>query len=219
MIAGVPVYRSQIEHTLRNLSKPKYQNYPWEGSSIDGFADSVEGGIYVLNRYPVKEGFDWVNSEVAKNIALSHEPLETAELWGTMKLQANGVRTTIMHALMHTRGLIARPWNIGMELGACPTANGLAVIIKTKKDFKGKIFFDIPRHKYYMGFEQDWPRMNTLPEWFTVEPDDTHFYMIENIDTKRTRIISGKSLSKGLPVHIAPGKTLRLKVTRTSKTP
>jgi len=42
----------------------------------------VEGGIYVLNRYPVKEGFDWIDSEVAANIARSADPLETAELWG-----------------------------------------------------------------------------------------------------------------------------------------
>jgi hypothetical protein len=131
-----------------------------------------------------------------------------------MKLQANGVRTTIMHALMHTQGLIARPWDIGMELGACPTANGLAVVIKTKKDYIGKIFFDIPRHKYYMGFEQDWPRMNTLPEWFTVEPDDAHLYKVENIDTGKTKTVSGKSLSKGLSVNIKYGKPLRLKITR-----
>jgi hypothetical protein len=213
MITGEPVYRKHIEQTLRNLPKPKYQNYPWEGSSIDGFADSVEGGIYVLNRYPIKEGFDWVDSEVANNIAYSFEPLETAKLWGTMKLQANGVRTTIMHALMHTRGLIARPWDIGMELGACPTSDGLAIIIKTKNDWEGKIYFDIPRYKYYMGFKKDWPRMNTLPEWFTVEPDDTQIYIVENIDTKRKRTISGKLLSKGLPIHTKPGETLQLKVT------
>jgi hypothetical protein len=217
MISGAPVYRQHIEQTLRNLSKPKYKNYPWEGTSIDGFADSVEGGIYVLNRYPVKEGFDWVNSEVASNIAYSNKPLDTAELWGTMKLQANGVRTTIMHALMHTQGLVARPWDIGMELGACPTANGLAVVIKTKKYYQGKIFFDVPRHKYYMGFKQDWPRMNTLPEWFTVEPDDTHTYKVENIDTGKTKIASGKSLSEGFPVHIKSDKPLRLKITRQGK--
>ena len=115
---------------------------------------------------------------------------------------------------MHTQGLIARPWDIGMELGACPTDNGLAVVIKTKKDYKGKIFFDIPRHKHYLGFKQDWPRMNTLPEWFTVEPDDTHIYEVENIDTGKAKNISGKSLSKGLSVNIKSDKPLRLKITR-----
>ncbi|KPK44754.1 MAG: hypothetical protein AMJ65_02185 [Phycisphaerae bacterium SG8_4] len=200
MVTGENLYRSHIERTLRNLSKPQYQNYPWEGTSIDGFADSVEGGIYVLNRYPVKEGFDWVDSEVAANIARSDEALETAELWGTMKLQANGVRTTIMHALMHTQGLIARPWEIGTELGARATSNSLIVTIKTPKNYNGKIIFDVPRHKYWMGFKKDWPRMNTLPEWFTVENDST--YRITNVQTNKTQIRTGKQLHDGLAVRL-----------------
>jgi len=37
-----------------------------------------------------------------------------------------------------------------MQLVIKPRA-GLAVIIKAKKDWKGKIVFDIQRHKHYMG--------------------------------------------------------------------
>ncbi|UCF15028.1 MAG: hypothetical protein JSW59_16590 [Phycisphaerales bacterium] len=210
MIAGEGVYRPHIERTLRNLAKPKYKNYPWEGSSIDGFADSVEGGIYVLNRYPVKEGFDWVDSEVAANIARSADPLETAELWGTMKLQANGVRTVIMHALMHTQGLIARPWDIGMELGACPTSDGLAVAIKAKKDYEGKIVFDIKRHKHYVSFKKDWPRMNTLPEWFTVELKRR--YKVTDLRTGKTHIYTGRQLHDGLEIRLRAAETAFLHV-------
>ena len=210
MIAGEPVYRPHIERTLRNLARPKYQNYPWEGTSIDGFADSVEGGIYVLNRYPVKEGFDWVDSEVAANIARSGDPLETAELWGTMKLQANGVRTVIMHALMHTQGLIARPWDIGTELGARASSNSLIVTIKTAKNWNGKIIFDIPRHKHFMGFEKDWPRMNTLPEWFTVGPDRT--YRITDVRTHKTQTRTGKQLHGGLELKLKAAERTTLHV-------
>ncbi len=127
-----------------------------------------------------------------------------------MKLQANGVRTTIMHALMHTQGLIARPWDIGMELGACPTANGLAVIIKAKKDWKGKIVFDIPRHKHYMGFEKDWPRMNTLPEWFTVILDKT--YRIINVETDKTETYTGKQLHDGLELKLKAAECISLRI-------
>jgi len=205
MIAGEEVYRPHIERTLRNLAKGKYQNYPWEGTSIDGFADSVEGGIYVLNRYPVKEGFDWIDSEVAANIARSADPLETAELWGTMKLQANGVRTVIMHALMHTQGLIARPWDIGMELGACPTTNGLLVNVKAKGQYEGKIVFDIKRHKHYVRFAKDWPRMNTLPEWFTVELERR--YKVTDHRTGMTNTYTGKQLHDGLEIHLKAAET------------
>ncbi|MHC4116393.1 MAG: hypothetical protein ACYSWO_02685 [Planctomycetota bacterium] len=210
MIVGEGVYRPHIERTLRNLAKPKYKNYPWEGSSIDGFADSVEGAIYVLNRYPVKEGFDWVDSEVAANIARSDDPLETAELWGTMKLQANGVRTTIMHALMHTQGLIARPWDIGMELGARTTSNSLIVTIKAAKNYKGRIIFDVPRHKYYLGFEEDWPRMNTLPEWFTVDLDRA--YTITDTRTGKTQTCTGKQLHDGLALELSAGERAVVRV-------
>ncbi len=61
-----------------------------------------------------------------------------------------------------------------------------------------------------MGLKQDWPRMNAVPEWFTVEPDETHKYTVEDVDASTTRTLSGKTLSEGLPVRIEPGKPLRL---------
>ena len=55
MAVGRPVYRDRVRRTLGNLLKPLYDNYNWEGKySIDGFADSIEGGIYLLNRVPVR---------------------------------------------------------------------------------------------------------------------------------------------------------------------
>lgn len=210
MAVGEAVYRPHIEMTLRNLAKPEYKNYPWEGSSIDGFADSVEGAIYVLNRYPVQEGFDWVDSEVAANIARSGDPLETAELWGTMKLQANGVRTVIMHALMHMQGLIARPWDVGMELGACPTARGLVLTVKANNDYEGKIVFDIKRHRHYVRFQKDWPRINTLPEWFTVELEKR--YTVEDFRTGRTQTFTGEQLHNGIQIRLRSTETATLYV-------
>ena len=96
MVAEKPLYRGHIEKTLRNLAKPLYESYPWEGKSIDGYADSIEGALYVLNRLPVPEGFAWVDREMANHVTRSSEPLETANLWGTMKLESNGVRTVIL---------------------------------------------------------------------------------------------------------------------------
>jgi hypothetical protein len=149
MVAGEPVYRSHIEQVLRNLAKPAYKNHPWEGSSIDGFADSVEGGLYIMNRFPVPEGLAWADSEVAANIAYASDP---DKLWGTMKLQSNGVRTAIMHALMHTRGTIARPWRQDLKLGASETEEGLVVVMKADQPWAGKLVIDKPRHRLEMGF-------------------------------------------------------------------
>jgi len=215
MVAGEAQYRARVEQTLRNLGKPRYVN-GWgrgQGGNIDEVADSIEGGIYCLNRVPVPEGLAWVDREMASNVVRSAEPLETAKLWGTMKLESNGVRTVIMHALMHTRGLLARPWQQGLALGAADAEHALAIVIKSDKPWSGRLVFDVPRHRLYMGFARDWPRMNTLPEWFTVEPDDAHRYKIENVATNSAERITGKLLHEGLPVRLAPHQALRLIVT------
>ncbi|MDC0936338.1 hypothetical protein OAS39_08615 [Pirellulales bacterium] len=207
MVAGEPVYQERIEQTLRNLAKPAYKNRPWEGSSIDGFADSVEGGLYLLNRLPVAEGLAWVDSEVAANIVYAGDK---DKLWGTMKLQSNGVRTTILHALMHTRGLVARPWRQDLELGASQTQNGVAVVMKAGSDWSGKLVFDIPRHRLYIGFKRDWPRMNTLPEWFTVEP--VQKYVVKDVVSGTQKSYTGKQLHEGLPIALKSATERRLQI-------
>jgi hypothetical protein len=206
LVAGKPVYRAQMERTLRNLAKPAYRNRPWEGNSIDGFADSVEGGLYILNRLPVPEGLAWADREVGANIAYRHD---RNQLWGTMKLQSNGVRTAIIHALMHTRGTIARPWQQGLKLGAVDTDCGIEIMLKSDKPYQGKLVFDIPRHRDYIRFKKDWPRMNTIPEWFTVEPEKN--YTVEEGGENRT--YTGAQLHEGLSVTLKAGeeRVLRIK--------
>lgn len=210
MAVGKPVYRDRVEQTLRNLGKAQYLN-GWgrgEGGNIDEVADSVEGGLYLLNRLPVAEGLAWADQEVIANIVHMDEQ---DHLWGTMKLQSNGVRTAIMHALMHTRGTIARPWAQGLKLGAIDVEGGIEILLASDTPYEGKLEFDIPRHRHYLGFEHDWPRMNTLPEWFTVEPDDTR-YTIQNLADNTNQTVTGAELRKGLSVKVAPQVPLRLKV-------
>jgi len=213
MAAGEPVYRARVEQTLRNLGKARYRN-GWgrgQGGNIDAVADSVEGGIYLLNRLPVPEGLAWADHEVVHNVARSADPLETAELWGTNKLQSNGVRTVILHALMHTRGLLARPWRRDLRLGAWEHGNGLAVVMKAEKPWSGRLVFDIPRHKAYMGFRHDWPRMNTLPEWFTVKAERS--YKVRDLAAGTEAVHTGRAMAEGIPVRLEAGRELRLEVT------
>jgi hypothetical protein len=208
MAMGTKTYTPHMERTLVNIMKPAYENRPWEGESIDGYADSIEGAIYMLNRLPVKEGLTWVDRETKNNLVDHPSRLENGELWGTMKLQANGVRTTIMHALMHTQGVIARPWQQGSEVGAVPCGKGIAIVLRAKEDYEGVLEFDIPRHRLYMGFKQDWPRMNTLPEWFVVEPEET--YVVREVGGDAERVFTGQQLHNGLAVKVAAGKSLTL---------
>jgi len=203
MVAGKPIYREHLRKTLTNLAKPKYTNYPWERQSIDGYADSIEGGIYILNRIPVPEGLAWVDREMVANVIWLHGPVEKSRLWTAYKLESNGVRTVLQHAMMHTRGTVARPWQRGMKLGAIETDEGLKVLISAEEDYKGKLVFDIPRHRVYMGFKHDWPRMNAMPEWFTVQLEKT--YTVKNLADNTEKTYTGKQLHEGLPVEFKGG--------------
>jgi hypothetical protein len=207
--AGKPVYRERIEATLRALGKPRYtKKSPWRG--VDSCADSVEGGLYLLNRVPVEEGFAWADREMARQVTRSNQPLEKAKLWGVTKWDCNGVRTVIIHALMHTRGLLARPWRRDLKLGACEREDGLAIVVKAQTDWSGTLVFDIPRHTLYMGFQRDWPRMNTLPEWFTVALDQS--YDVRTADGTPLGTLTGQALHDGLAVQVKAGEPLRLLV-------
>jgi hypothetical protein len=65
---GETKYRDAVRRVLRNL--PKYRNYVWEPrkgtelGSFDGYADSIESAIYLVNREPVPGAFDWIDSEM-----------------------------------------------------------------------------------------------------------------------------------------------------------
>jgi rhamnogalacturonyl hydrolase YesR len=209
LATGADTYRKVVADTLKNTMKPAYENYPWEGESIDGYADSIEGALYLLNRVPVAEGFAWVDRETKNNLVDHPSRLENGELWGTMKLQANGVRTVLMHSLMHTQGLIARPWQQGLELGAAPEGEGIVIVLRAPEAYSGALEFDLPRHRVYLGFEQDWPRMNTLPEWFTVEPEAS--YTVRRGE-EAPRVYTGRQLHAGLDLSLEAGALLRIDV-------
>ena len=210
MAMGTSTYRPQVERTLRNTMKPLYENYAWEGESIDGYADSIEGALYLLNRVPVAEGFAWVDRETKNNLVDHPSRLENGELWGTMKLQSNGVRTVLIHSLMHTQGVIARPWQQGLEIGAAPSGSGIAIVVRANAEYRGTLEFNLPRHRVYMGFQRDWPRMNTIPEWFTVEPEEAYTVTLGDGETQKT--YTGRQLHNGLAIAVNPGETLRLTV-------
>ena len=202
-------YEEAIRRPMTNLLKLRYEKFDWDHGSRDNVADSVEGGLYLLYRTPTPEAFLWADREIA-TLLVDHTDPE--RLWDVHKLEANTVRTVLIHTMLHTRNTIARPWVQGLQLGAAPSADGVCIYMKSVEAYDGVLQFDVPRHRITMGFEQDWPRMNAVPEWFTVEPDSSHSYKVEDIDSGTAQVVSGKSLSEGFPIHLEPGKPLRLVV-------
>ena len=210
MALGKPHYRPRVEETLRNLGKREYLDGGVAGTGGDSLADSTEGAMYLINRVPVPEACGWLDHWMERGLVRSDVPLAKARLWGANKWESNCVRTVVMHAMMHTQGIIARPWRPDMQLGAAPLDDGVAVFLKTEKPWEGTLVFDIPRHREYLGFKHDWPRMNTLPEWFTVEAK--RGYEIRNVDQGTSHPLTGHDLRQGLPVEAIPGEPLRLTV-------
>jgi hypothetical protein len=203
---GIHRYDDAIRRPLTCLLKPRYKQFDWDAGSRDNIADSVEGGLYVLHRIPTPGAFIWADREIATCLVDHTDP---DHLWDTHKLEANTVRTVLIHTMLHTRNTIARPWRQGLQLGAAPYEDGICVFMKSAEPYEGRLQFDIPRHRLYMGFRQDWPRLNSMPEWFTVEPDEAHRYTVTDADAATTQVATGKSLSEGLPVRVEPGKPLK----------
>jgi len=58
-----------------------------------------------------------------------------------------------------------------------------------------------------MGFSKDWPRMNTLPEWFTIEPK--HKYTVKDL-SGGSKKQTGQKLHAGFPVNLPANGELRL---------
>ena len=207
MARGSKRYMGAVKKPLGNLLKPRYYRFNWDHGSRDNVADSVEGGLYLLRQLPAPEGFLWADREIATLLVDHSNP---DRLWGVHKLEANTVRTVLIHTMLHTRNTIARPWRQGLQLGAAPIDDGIYVFVKSREAYEGRIQFDIPRHRIYMGFKRDWPRMNAVPEWFSVEPDDEHRYAVKNVDDGTSEVHCGKSLAEGLPVSLETNKPLRL---------
>jgi hypothetical protein len=75
--------------------------------------------------------------------------------------------------------------------------------MKSDQPWSGKLQFDIPRHREYLGFTQDWPRINTLPEWFTVEAIQR--YSIADSESGSTITHTGKELREGIKIILNAG--------------
>ncbi len=210
MATGEDRYRAQVKKALSNLLRPRYKGFNWDHPSRDNLADSVEGGLYLLHRLPVSQGLQWADREIATALVDSSKPLDKAWLWDTHKLEANTVRTVLIHAMLHTRNTFLRPWRADLRLGAAPCGHGLAIVIRADRPYEGKLHFDIPRHRLHIGFRKDWPRMNTIPEWFNVDVDRK--YVVHDLSAAKRSDCSGRQLHSGMPVCVKGGTELRLQV-------
>jgi len=198
LIDKTEAYRQAVQKTLSNLND-YYKNYQWEGSSADGYADSIEGAINLYNREPDDSAAKWIDSEIKV-------------MWD--KQQANGIiegwhgdgnfaRTTIMYCLWKTNGLTIRPWRDDVIFGAVQEGDVLRISISSNRRWQGKLLFDTQRHKTIMKLPLDWPRINQFPEWFTVEQNKQ--YMVQDLTSNTRKSYTPQQLAEGITISVQSG--------------
>jgi hypothetical protein len=203
LLDKIEKYREPVIKALSVLNE-KYRNFPWEGSSSDGYADAIEGALNLYAREKVPSAEQWINSEI-KVMWNKQQKSGIIEGWHG---DGNFARTTIMYCLWKTQGTYIVPWRTDVGIGAVRTDSLLYLSICAGEDWEGVLMFDKKRHSEYMHLPADWPRINQFPEYFTADSDKT--YEIKTNNGEKPVIIAGKELRKGYPLKLRKGISLRM---------
>ncbi len=201
LLDGTTAYRDAVRKALSNL-KEHYtgQGGMCQSNTADGYADSIEGAITLLNREPIASAFDWVDAEI-KTMWAKQQPDGVIEGWHG---DGNFARTSLMYALWKTQGCRIEPWRADVRIGAVRDGDKLLISLTADQPWSGKLIFDRPRHKTNMHLPLDYPRINQFPEWFTVVPDKRY--------TVGTRTFTGEALASGIPITLEASKEIQLEV-------
>lgn len=208
-VDGVERYRELILRQLANLND-HYRGFAWEGTSADGYADSIEGALNLLARERETESARaataWIDSEILVMFGKQQDS-GVIEGWHG---DGNFARTALMYALWKQQGCRVEPWRDDLALGAVLDAAALTVRIDVAKPWQGRLRFDAPRHRTVMHLPADYPRINQFPEWFTAEADARYRVTRDGATTEH----GGTELLAGLPLAIESATELRVERVR-----
>ncbi|MBI5395292.1 MAG: hypothetical protein HZA91_08365 [Verrucomicrobia bacterium] len=198
-------YRDAVRKALSNL-KEHYtgQGGMCQSGTADGYADSIEGAITLLNREPIASAMEWVDAEIKTMWGRQH-PNGVIEGWHG---DGNSARTSLMYALWKTQGITVQPWRADVRFGATRAGGNLCISIVADKPWEGRLIFDKQRHKLNMHLPLDYPRINMFPEWFTAQAGVR--YEIRNAGSEEKQTRTGKELLDGLAVALKAGEEMRL---------
>ena len=203
-------YRDAVRLALGNLKQyATGKGGMCQSNSADGYADSIEGAITLLNREPVASAAEWVDTEI-KTMWGRQQADGVIEGWHG---DGNSARTSLMFALWKTQGITVEPWRADVRFGAVQVGNALCIILVADAPWQGKVKFDKPRHQLHLRLPMDYPRINQFPEWFTVQTAAR--YRCHDSTTGTTTLCSGQALIEGRPVALEPGREVRWTVTPT----
>ncbi|EPR70913.1 hypothetical protein [Cyclobacterium qasimii] len=213
-------YQKAVLKAMGNLHK--YTNFDWEEGSADGYADAIESALNLYNRESLTGTKEWIDSEIQHMWSLqdSSHRRNTEDFRNTGVIEGwhgdgNFARTSIMYSLWKSQGVTASPWKEQLYLGATPMDKGILISMVSDSDWEGKIQFDRPRHKTIFKLPMDYPRINQLPEWFTVTEGQKYKVTFSKGGTAHT--YRGEELVDGIEISLEKGQQISLIVVPLEK--
>jgi hypothetical protein len=215
---GTTAYRDAVRRALGVLDA-KYRGFDWERLGADGDADAIEGALYLYNREPVASAAAWMDFQIkwmwSKQDSAHRPGLEQFRGRGIVEGwygDGNFNRTSLMYALWKTQGTSVRPWRTDVRYGAVRRGDAVVLTIDADSAWSGVIRFDVPRHRTILGLPADWPRINSYPEWYTVE--EAARYRVRDAVQGRERVVGGAELARGLSLALRPRERVSLIIER-----
>ncbi len=199
-VTGDERYRDAVRRVLTNL--PKYHRYVWEPrqglplGSFDGYADTIEGAIYLASREPVAEAFDWIDTEMQVMLGMQRADGHIEDWYG----EGNFNRTALLYAYMKSQGVRPARWEPGVRVGA--VRDGARLRLHLDAPAPRRLQVDFARHRRVLNFARNYVRLNEFPEWFTV--DENQLYRVRQDGNGASPIVRlGSELVAG--IELAPG--------------
>jgi hypothetical protein len=154
----------------------------------------------LINREPVPEAIDWIESEMPRLVAFQKEDglVEGAYPDG------NWLRTVLQYALWKTQGTWVEEWKPGVRIGAERNGAALHVAVDSQERWSGRLHFDYARHRRVVNLARNYVRLNEWPEWFVV--DENSLYDVTDAKA-RTQTFLGSDLKDGIAVT-APARLI-----------
>ena len=196
-------YRAAAETAVTHVYK--YLGADWERGSADGYADSIESALNLLNRMPCARSFSWVEQSVPFILGKQRADGILEGWYG----DGNSARTLMMYTMYLTQGVTAAPWRKDLRLGAVPDgAGGLVISVGAEWGWDGALRWDRPRHSDYFHMPMDYPRINQFPEWYSVEETGVYTLTVGNGPEQR---VTGAQL-RHYALSLAPGTDVIVRV-------
>jgi hypothetical protein len=190
-------YREVAAKSLAAL--PRYRFYNWQSGEMDGYADTIESAVYILNEIDDPEGERWVDDQIGTLYGFQGPDGAVVE----RDLDGNFIRSALINAYRLTGGARVDPWSPAVLLGGAQDGNCLVLWASTNEEWQGRLVLDRPRHRDFQHMPYDYPRLNKWPEWFTA---DTRLSYRLTDSQGGTEAYSGQTLVDGLPITLVPGQ-------------